>query len=92
MSGVGEKRRFGNVRTISALPQKPTFIARGGMSQKCQFQTHALREQYPRSTPISRLFKSQSSQYTTRDRCLFAPPRGTLVRRPTMPRIEALGA
>jgi len=36
-SGMGQRRRFGDVRATSGLPLKPTFIVRVGMSQSANF-------------------------------------------------------
>jgi len=42
MSGSGHSRRFGDVRTTSDLPRKPTFIVRFGMSVSCEIRTWSL--------------------------------------------------
>jgi hypothetical protein len=57
MSHMGHSRRFGDVHATSALPLKPTFIARGGVSQRCQQRT---------SSPYS-IRRRQSRQLTPFD-------------------------
>src|SRR5260370_24472148 len=53
MTGSGQTRRSVEVRVTSALPLKADIHRGVGMSQKCQFRTHALQQRAFYSTSSS---------------------------------------